>query len=116
VLTNAITTAAQVDQYTYTGSAGELISVALEGFSYFGGSVLADFYDPRGHLVSTLSPSTAANITLTNGGAYTILVHDSSYSATGSYTIGLTVFGACAALPIHRNSHCDRSSADDYLA
>ena len=87
----------ELDAYSYAGSAGQVLSVALWGPTDCGAftendSMEADIYSPSGQLLTTLvsgCTGAALNLTLTNSGTYTILVHDHDYNNTGSYAISL---------------------------
>ena len=93
-ISNNTVTISEIDQYTYAGTAGQVISVSLAatvpGYGYY---VAADIYSPSGHLLGTASAGPivggAVNLTCTNSGAYTILVHSSGYNATTSYSLGV---------------------------
>ncbi|MGD1019655.1 MAG: hypothetical protein ABSA12_10100 [Verrucomicrobiia bacterium] len=98
---------AEMDAYSYAGTSGQVISVSLAASvpncNY---SVAADIYNPGGQLLGTAPANCygggAVNLTCTNSGAYTILVHSSSYSATTSYSLDLQTAtgGGCNTTPI----------------
>src|SRR5205823_1426047 len=97
-VTGTTTTASQVDQYTFSGTAGQVISAALwAGFGSVTHSEVADIYSPGGQLLTTASAGDyagsvgggAVNLTLTNSGTFTILVHDSIYVTATSYALSL---------------------------
>ncbi len=93
-ITGSTTSSSQIVVYSYNGTAGKILSFALDGFGncFNGDQVEADIYDPNGKLLTTLGGACgpqAANLTLALSGTFTILVHDSSYDQTGTY--GLSV-------------------------
>ena len=93
----------QMDAYSYAGTAGQVLSIALYGpISCAYDYMVADIYNPSGQLVSSLASlcngGNALNLTLTNTGTFTILVHEYIYRATGNYTLGLTVSNGCVGL------------------
>ena len=99
-VTNTTTSPSQIDQYTFSGNAGQVISVSL--YSSLDGAsnskMVADIYDPNGNLVTTASAGSqgfsdagggATNLTLAVGGTYTILVHDVNNTQTAKYALSL---------------------------
>ena len=106
---NTTTSNSQMDEYTFAGTAGQMLSFALYGpiTCNFGGYAFnADIYNPSGQLVATVvSPcnsGTALNMTLTNSGIYTLLVHEHIYGSTGSYALSIQSMtgGGCNGTPI----------------
>jgi hypothetical protein len=92
----------ELDAYSYAGSAGQVLSFALWGpiscdYDY----MVADIYSPNGQLLTSLSSGcdvgSALNLTLTDTGTYTLLVHESLYRATSSYALSIqsAVGGGC---------------------
>ena len=107
---NTTTSASQVDQYTYSGTAGQHLVFALYGplncYSPYQ-SMSADIYNPSGQYLDTVTSgncNTGATIgiTLTNSGTYTILIHCTTYNATGSYSLSIQSItgGGCNSTPI----------------
>jgi hypothetical protein len=101
-VTSTTSSAAQIDQYTFAGTAGQVLSFALWGpISCNNDYMVADIYSPTGQLVAGLSSvcnaGNALNLTLTNTGTYTVLVHESFYRATASYSLSIqsVVGGGC---------------------
>ena len=94
-VSDTTTSASQIDQYTYVGSAGQVLSFALWGpasCNSGGDTTIADIYNPSGQLVASLSSGcggAAMDLTLTNTGTFTILVHESAYRRTVSYQMSL---------------------------
>src|SRR5438105_3762567 len=68
-ITNKLSSAGQVDQYNYAGTAGQVLSFAFWGpiDCYYGYQLVADIYNPGGQLVTTLGGCTPqfAKLTLT---------------------------------------------------
>src|ERR1017187_413795 len=88
------TYAGQLDAYSYTGSAGQVLALGLSGPIGCGSPVrfmVADVYNPSGQLWTTIQAlcdgGGGTSLPLTNTGAYTILVHEANYRATGSYSL-----------------------------
>ncbi len=106
----------EVDQYTYAGTAGQVISVALYGplgCSCSGNATIsADIYSPGGQYLTSVTTAYyggcnclynggATTLTLTNSGTYTILVHAAAYNASGAYSLSLqSVEGGTCSKPI----------------
>lgn len=87
-----IAASAQVDQYTYSGTAGELVTLTLAGFNsgypYYNAAT-ATLYDPSGAAVSTFGANSQEQLTLTLTGTYLIQVYASDYASTGTYSLGM---------------------------
>ena len=85
----------QMDPYSYLGTAGQMLSLALWGpatCTSGGDTTVADIYNPSGQLIASLSSGcygAAMNLTLTNSGVFTILVHESAYQRTVSYQMSI---------------------------
>ena len=96
----------EIDQYTYAGTSGQVVSVAFFwGTAYDNEYGEADIYSPNGQLLTSLvvaSGGTAANLTLTNSGTYTILVHEDGYNLTAGYQLSIQSpkGGGCNPRPI----------------
>ena len=78
---NTTTATNQVDHYSYAGTAGQTLSIALWGpIGCPYDTMVAEVYNPTGQLVASLIPpcntGAALNLTLTNTGIYTIVVHE----------------------------------------
>jgi hypothetical protein len=100
------TSPSQIVQYSYNGTAGQVLSFAFVGGVNCpdGLQLQADIYNPNGQLITTLygcGPQ-SANLTLTNSGTYTILVHADGYGLTGSYALSIqsVTGGGCNSTPI----------------
>ena len=101
----------EMDAYSYTGTAGQLLAVALWGFASctYHYAMVADIYNPSGQLLTTLSagscssdPGGSGTLRLSSSGTYTILVHEAGYRATGSYSLSIQspTAGGCNSTPI----------------
>ncbi len=92
---NTTTYYSQMDPYSYVGTAGQMLSLALWGpatCTSGGDTTVADIYNPSGQLIASLSSGCAGgamNLTLTNSGVFTILVHESAYQRTVSYQMSI---------------------------
>jgi len=91
-ITGTTTTTTQIDQYSYNGTAGQMLSLAF----YWGfGSGLhpgrADIYGPNGQLMTNVLTAfgSAINFTLPTSGTYTILVHAAGYEVTANYSVSI---------------------------
>jgi hypothetical protein len=97
----------KVDEYTFTGTAGQQIAISMSAsfdtFLYLlnpDGSVLAvndDAVDPRISTDSRIPPT--GFITLSSGGVYSILANSFRPEDSGGYTLTLTA-GNCNPTPI----------------
>jgi type II secretory pathway component PulC len=104
-LASATTNNSEMDAYSYTGSAGQVLSFAL--WSSLGAGeeqgdpMVADIYSPGGQLLTSAVANAyylgggayqgggAVNLTLTNSGTYTILVHNVYYTYISSYAFSV---------------------------
>jgi hypothetical protein len=90
-----IDAAAQVDLFTFAGSGGQIISLALAstgGFSTnpnVSSSVTLTLFAPSGVAVGTLRSNSQANFTLPEAGSYVIRVSATNLATTGSYNLNL---------------------------
>ena len=85
-VSNTTTTTTQVDQYSYTGTAGQIL---LVGFNWSNGTGTAEIYSQSGQLLTNVTASAGGkglNFTLPSSETYMILVHDSSYNAVATYS------------------------------
>ena len=83
-VSGSITGAGQMAAYTFTGSAGDGITIRILKTS---GTLspYIELYNPNGTIVGT--PTNKINATLTVTGGYTILVRDQFYLNTGNYLV-----------------------------
>jgi hypothetical protein len=80
----------QTDQWTFSGSAGNVVGLAATATAMQSGfSGRFDLLDPDGVNVSTMVAGGQRVFTLAKSGTYVVQVHDYGYSHTGSYTVGL---------------------------
>ena len=130
---NTTANASQVDQYSYVGTAGQVLAVSLWSSlspnPNFFHPMVADIYSPDGQLLISVSQSEyytvgsggGINLALTNTGTYTILVYNSTYAYTASYELSLqsVIGGGCAAQAIScgqtvANATTNNSEMDAY--
>jgi len=83
------------DLLTFTGAAGQSISLALASTGGFATrpssrSVVMTLFAPSGAAVGTLASNSQTLFTLPATGAYTIRVSANNLSTTGSYTLRMT--------------------------
>ncbi len=93
ILFGNIQQAAQVDQYTYSGTAGGIITVTLGltgGFdSFFGVVPKVTLYDPTGAVVTSFQANTQRQITTALSGLYLFQVESNDLVSTGTYNLGV---------------------------
>ena len=89
-IAHTTTTTSEVDQYSYVGTAGQVLAVSLWSSlspnPNFFHPMVADIYSPSGQLLISVSQSEyytvgsggGLNLALTNTGTYTILVNNST--------------------------------------
>ena len=105
-VSNATTVPTQIDQYSFPGSAGQVLSFAF-WVGNGGNNMQADIYNPGGQLLASLvdyNGGSALNLTLTNSGIFTILVHAQGYAAINNYALSIqsVTGGGCNTLgPIY---------------
>src|ERR1035438_4989248 len=103
-VTNTTTIPTHIDQYSFAGTAGQVVSIAFSWTSGSGGT--ADIYTPSGQIwTNVLADSNgghAINVTLPASGTYTILVHSDLYSVTATYRLSIQspTGGGCNSTPI----------------
>ena len=85
----------QLDTYSFSGNAGEAVTVTTAGTAV---SALAYLYDSSGSYQTDNSPgNTRFDFVLPTTDTYTIVVHDNSFNNTGAYQINLQfVTGRCS--------------------
>ena len=92
VTAGSLAAAAQVDLYTYLGSAGESLTVTLSktgGFPAFGSSALITIYSPSRNIVLSFVATDQQSISLPEAGTYVIQVNANNFVSTGTYSLGL---------------------------
>jgi len=94
LISDEITAAAQVNQYTFQGNQGQTITLTLAstgGFTSFlsNQSALLTLFAPSGASVGSLTSNNQGNFVLPETGTYVVLVNARNFSTTGSYSIGL---------------------------
>jgi len=81
----------QMDAYSYTGTAGQMLSFALF-WGCCAGTEAADIYNPSGQWVTNVTAGNGGNaiaLTLPSSGIYTILVHNVGYGNAGGYALSV---------------------------
>jgi hypothetical protein len=85
--------AAQVDQYTFSGTAGAIVTLTLAdtaGFdALFGVVAKANVFAPSGKLVVGFNANGQQQLTLAETGTYLVQVQSDDLASTGSYSLGL---------------------------
>ncbi len=92
-IANGTIAAAQVDQYSYAGTAGRIVTLTLadtSGFNPYGGVVArATLYDPTGNAVVSFNANSQQQVTLALTGTYVTQVYSDDFASTGTYSFGL---------------------------
>jgi hypothetical protein len=105
-LASSTGTNSEMDAYSYTGSAGQVVSIGFWWGNNNGNlSGTVDIYNPSGQWVTKVPascPGGTVNFTLPSSGAYTILVHATGYNVTASYNLSLQTVnnGGCNGITI----------------
>ena len=96
---NTTTTPSQVDQYIFTGTAGQVLSFSLWSSLYScANPMVADIYTSGAQLLTTVTAGCestsyggggAVRLSLTNSGTYIILVHNAGNLHTSSYALSV---------------------------
>jgi hypothetical protein len=109
-LTNSTSFYSEMDAYSFSGTSGEELSLAMWAGAL---GMVADIYTPAGQLLASVSTDTATNLTLTNTGTFTILVHQSSYAGTASYSLSLqsVIGGGCDSQPLSCGETLSKSTS-----
>lgn len=90
--TGNIAAASQVDQYSYAGQAGAVITLTLSGFNsgYPNHAVpTATVYDPTGANVLNFNANSQQQFTLATSGTYVIQIYSTDLVDTGWYNLDL---------------------------
>ncbi|MFT3785808.1 MAG: SdrD B-like domain-containing protein [Tepidisphaeraceae bacterium] len=80
---------AEVDQYTFVGSTGDVIQIGLADTSASPFYPEVDLIAPNGTFVDTTFRGTTGRFTLSLSGTYILQVRDNNLTETGNYTVGL---------------------------
>ena len=93
---NSIAAPGEVDLFTFSGNAGDLVTITLvetDGFPGFSTGISnaarAIIFSPTGEQVGSLDSNGQLNITLSESGSYVIRVNANNLVSTGSYTLGI---------------------------
>jgi DUF971 family protein len=93
ILSGTISTAGQVDQYTFSLQAGRIITLTLAdtgGFDPFNGVVAeATLYDTSSKVVVSFGANGQRQVTLASTGAYVVQINSNDFATTGTYSFGL---------------------------
>ncbi len=89
VHTGTTTTGAQVDEVTFSGTAGDIVRVAVAGIYDGWQNPVADLIAPSGAVVGSVNEFTQSPFTLPATGTYIIQVHDENYTEALTYSVGL---------------------------
>src|SRR5262245_58424921 len=85
--------AGQTNSYTFTGNAGETITVLVLAQTF---GPVAEVYNPANDRIGVATNNFTGPINLTNTGSYTIRVRASDSAATGAYGLSLSFLtGRC---------------------
>jgi hypothetical protein len=93
--TNATTHYTEMDTYSLTGNAGQILEFAF--WAVTTGQMQADIYNPSGQLLTSFlagasvgsAGGASLNLALTNTGTFTVLVHASDYALTNTYAFSV---------------------------
>src|SRR5208283_3279011 len=107
----------QIDAYSYSGTAGEMLSVGFGSWTQYGNPMTADIYNPSGQMVTNVAVARdgkGIRLTLASTGTYTILVHVVNYDDTGSYYLSIqsVTGGGCNG----RQIVCGQSVSADIIS
>jgi uncharacterized protein (TIGR03437 family) len=90
LLSRSINAAAQVDQFTFSGQAGEKKTLTLTASGFpFGATATATVISPQAATVVTFDANSQRQLNLTESGTYVIQVRANNLVSTGSYSLGL---------------------------
>jgi hypothetical protein len=88
----SITAAAQVDQYTFAGTANSIVTLTLAdtgGFPFGTTVASANVFAPSGKLVVGFNANGQQQLTLAETGTYVVQVQAGNLVTTGTYSLGL---------------------------
>jgi plastocyanin len=87
VISGTISAAGEVDTYTFSGNAGDVVQLAMQTSGF---APRAKLYDPAGRDIATLTKTGRTyTFTLQSTGTYSFTIQASDLLHTGSYQIGL---------------------------
>ncbi len=89
LISGQIVAAGEVDQVTFSGSAGQRVTLtlAMSGFPSFV-AARAMVFSPTANMVATFDANSQRQLTLPETGTYVVQVRASNLVSTGSYTLG----------------------------
>src|SRR4051794_38886385 len=89
--------AAQVDQYTFAGTANVVVTLTLPGAGVFPSGALirskANVFAPSGTLVVGFQANGQQQLTLAETGTYVVQVQANNFTSAGTYSLGLQCRG-----------------------
>ncbi len=91
LVTDAIDAPADVDEYTFTASAGDIVSIALAQITGFDAGIQARavLFDPNGTEIQNWLANAQPEYTLPSTGTYLIQIQAENVHRTGTYALGL---------------------------
>ncbi len=93
LISGTIGTAGQVNQYTYGGKAGGIVTLTLAntgGFNpFYGVEPSVTLFDPSGKTVLTFAANSQQQVSLLSTGTYLLQVSSSDLASTGTYNLGI---------------------------
>ena len=84
LVSGSITTASEVDLFTFSGAEGDVVALTITG-----SQMVARVFGPSGTAVTGFFSGTQQVLTLAESGTYTVEVVGSGFVATGDYSLGL---------------------------
>jgi FG-GAP-like repeat/Viral BACON domain len=98
-LSGTISSPSQIDTYTFSANANEIVSIAIASTS---GTLCAraDLYSPTGVFIDFTPCNSHSLFTLSATGTYTIQVYDTGLNDTGTYNVNLQFVTGRCAIPI----------------
>ena len=95
MVSGSIDEADEIDVFTFTGQAGDVIlltTAETSGFTGYGDDVITTLYSPSAMEVAryrTVSNGNQVQVTLPETGTYVIDIWSIRYTPTGTYNLGL---------------------------
>lgn len=132
VKSGSIAAMGEVDEYTFTGAVGDVVTLSLAGTDTGGFHPRAALYSPSGAEVKLYSATTGSRVDEVEGGkkilsdplpaagTFVIQVYDNDYTNTGSYNLALeglkpaSVDATLTALGDVKNGTIDKGEIDEY--
>ncbi len=101
VVTNQLIDPVQVDTYTFSGNAGEIVRLVVSPVSQYAYQfgMQAEVFNGTNYL-GAFGMGNLSSLTLPTTGTYTVWLHDYSFSHMGAYTMNLVYASDRCATPI----------------